>query len=184
MVEEPAAKEEVAEEPVAKEEVAEEPAEEMEVEEQIEVAKVVEPEPEVAFVPEEWTTTVKDAVVTMGGTEVIVPEEFEDYALTLRVLEENKIELYLEEAGMAPELLLTGISSLEPDDEGKIAFQVSEIKEENVQPVFDLLGLRVLDEDELRDDYFLFVESFDESGVAVLEAFDMDSSATMEFTRK
>jgi hypothetical protein len=124
MVEEPAAKEEVAEEPVAKEEVAEEPAEEMEVEEQIEVAKVVEPEPEVAFVPEEWTTTVKDAVVTMGGTEVIVPEEFEDYALTLRVLEENKIELYLEEAGMAPELLLTGISSLEPDDEGKIAFQV------------------------------------------------------------
>jgi hypothetical protein len=150
-------------------------------EEKKEVAKVV--EPEVVFEPMVWTTSVKDAEVKMGGTLVNIPEEFEKYSLTLKVPEENEFELYLEARGMAPKLMLKGTSTLEPDREGKIAFNVTEITEENVQPVFDVLGLRALREDELRDNYYLY-GSLKERGVSVLEAYDMNSSAVMKFTQK
>jgi len=148
--------------------------------EEKEVAKVVEPEPE--FEPMEWTTKVMDADVKMGGTPVYVPEDYEKYSLTLRALENNRFELYLEASGMAPKLMLKGTSTLEPDREGKIAFKISEVVEENVQPVFDVLGLRVLSEDELRDSYYLY-GSFKKRGVSMLEAYDMNSSVVMKFRK-
>ncbi len=165
------------------------PKEAVKVEEPVE--KKVEPEKEIAkvevpkveFKPMEWTTAIKDAEVTMGGKAVIVPKEYSKYALTLQALEKNKVEVYLEEEGMAPTLLLKGNSTLKPDKEGRIAFQVTEIIEERVQPVFDVLGLRVLRKEELRDYYYLF-GSFEEKGVSVLEAYDMDNSVTMKFFRQ
>jgi hypothetical protein len=146
-----------------------------------EVAKVVEPEPK--FEPMEWTTKVMDAELKMGGTPVYVPENYEKYSLTLRALENNKFELYLEERGMSPKLMLKGTSTLESDREGKIAFKVSDIVEANVQPVFDVLGLRVLKKGELRDNYYLY-GSFKKRGVSTLEAYDMNSSVVMEFRTK
>ena len=143
------------------------------------VAKVVEPEVK----PMEWTTKVMDADVEMGGKAVAVPNEYGKYSLTLRSLERNQFELYLEERGAAPKLLLEGTSTLEPDREGKIAFRVTDINEEYVQPIFDVLGLRVLKKDELRDNYYLF-GSFKERGVSTLEAYDMESSVVMKFTPK
>ncbi len=166
------------EKPAEKEEVAkvEKPAEKKE-----EVAKVV--EPEVKMKPMEWTTAVKDAEVKMGGKAVMVPEEYAKYSLTLRALERNQFELYLEERGAAPKLLMEGTSTLKPDSEGKIAFRVTDINEGYVQPIFDVLGLRVLKKDELRDNYYLF-GSFRERGISTLEAYDMGSSVVMEFTIK
>jgi len=161
-----------------------EPVAEKKVEKKVEkkeVAKVV--EPEVKFEPIEWTTKVMDADVKMGGTPVYVPEDYEKYSLTLRALENNRFELYLEASGMAPKLMLKGTSTLEPDREGKIAFKISEVVEENVQPVFDVLGLRVLSEDELRDSYYLY-GSFKKRGVSMLEAYDMNSAVVMEFRTK
>jgi len=155
------------------------------------VEKKVEPEKEIAKVevpkvelkPMEWTTAVNDAEVTMGGKAVSVPKEYSKYALMLRSLEKNKVELFVEEKGMAPTLLLRGTSTLKPDREGRIAFQVTEINEERIQPLFDVLGLRVLRREELRDNYYLF-GSFEEKGVSVLEAYDMGNSVTMKFFRK
>jgi hypothetical protein len=158
----------------------EEPVAEKKVEKK-EVAKVV--EPEVKFEPIEWTTKVMDAEVKMGGTPVYVPEEYEKYALTLRSLEDNKFELYLEERGRSPKLMLKGSSTLKPDREGKIAFHITDIVEENVQPVFDVLGLRVLKKDELRDNYYLY-GSLKKRGASLLEAYDMNSSVVMEFRTK
>jgi hypothetical protein len=144
-----------------------------------EVAKAV--EPEVEMKPMEWTTKVKDAEVEMGGKSVRIPKEYGKYSLMLRSLERNKIELYLEERGAAPILLLKGTSTLESDREGRIAFRVTDINEDSVQPIFDILGLRVLKKDELRDNYYLF-GTLKERGVSTLEAYDMGSSVTMEFT--
>ncbi len=146
-----------------------------------EVARAV--EPEAKFEPIEWTTKVMDAEVKMGGTPVYIPDEYGKYSLTLRALENNKFELYLEERGMAPKLMLKGTSTLEPDREGKIAFKVSEIVEQTVQPVFDVLGLRVLKKDELRDNYYLY-GSLKKRGVSLLEAYDMNSSVVMKFAKK
>jgi len=144
-----------------------------------EVAKAV--EPEVEMKPMEWTTKVKDAEVEMGGKAVTVPKEYGKYSLTLRSLEKNQFEFYLEERGAAPKLLLKGTSTLEPDREGRIAFRVTDINEEYVQPLFDVLGLRILKKDELRDNYYLF-GTLKEGGISILEAHDMGSSVTMKFT--
>ena len=144
-----------------------------------EVAKAV--EPEVEMKPMEWTTKVKDAEVEMGGKAVRIPKEYGKYSLMLRSLERNQFELYLEERGAAPILLLEGTSTLESDREGKIAFRVTDINEDHVQPLFDVLGLRVLKKNELRDNYYLF-GSLKESGVSILEAYDMGNCVTMKFT--
>jgi len=143
------------------------------------VAKAV--EPEVEMKPMEWITIVKDAEVELGGKAVIVPKEYSKYSLMLRSLEKNQFELYLEERGTAPKLLLKGTSTLESDREGKIAFHVTDINEDHVQPLFNVLGLRVLKENELRDNYYLF-GSLKESGVSILKAYDMGNSVTMKFT--
>jgi hypothetical protein len=161
--------------------VVEKPEEKKEVEVEKEIAKAV--EPEVEFEPAEWATAIKDAEVRMSGKSVNVPKDFRKYVLTLRALKDNKIEVYLEERGMAPQLLLSGASTLEPDKDGKIAFQVAEINEEQVKPIFDVLGLRVLRKGELRDNYYLH-GSLEDEGVSVLEAYDMNSSVTMKFSRK
>ncbi len=159
--------------------VVEKPEEKKEVEK--EIAKAV--EPEVEFKPSEWATAIKDAEVKMSGKSVSVPKDFRKYTLTLKELKENKFEVYLEERGKAPILLLSGDSTLEPDKDGKIAFKVAEINEEHVQPIFDVLGLRVLRKSELRDNYYLH-GSFEDRGVSVLEAYDLNSSVIMEFSRK
>jgi hypothetical protein len=159
--------------------VVEKPEEKKEVEK--EIAKAV--EPEVEFKPSEWATAIKDAEVNMSGKSVTVPKDFRKYMLTLRVPEENKFEIYLEARGMAPLLLLTGASTLKPDKDGKIAFRVAEIDEEHVQPIFDVLGLRVLKKSELRDSYYLH-GSFEDEGVSVLAAYDLNSSVIMKFSPK
>jgi hypothetical protein len=159
--------------------VVEKPEEKKEVEK--EIAKAV--EPEVEFKPAVWATAIKDAEVKMSGKSVSVPRDFRKYSLTLRALEENKFEVYLEERGMAPLFLISGASTLEPDKDGKIAFQVTDINEEHVQPIFDVLGLRVLKKGELRDNYYLH-GSLEDEGVSVLEAYDMNSSVTMKFSPK
>jgi hypothetical protein len=144
-----------------------------------EVAKAV--EPEVEMKPMEWTTKVKDAEVEMGGDAVNIPREYSKYSLTLRSLKNNQFELFLEESGAEPKLLLKGSSTLESDREGRIAFHVTDINEEHVQPLFDVLGLRVLKKDELRDNYYLY-GTFKERGVSILEAYDIGNSVTMKFT--
>jgi hypothetical protein len=144
-----------------------------------EVAKAV--EPEVEMKPMEWTTKVKDAEVEMGGDAVNIPREYSKYSLTLRSLKNNQFELFLEESGAEPKLLLKGSSTLESDREGRIAFHVTDINEEHVQPLFDVLGLRVLKKDEMRDNYYLY-GTFKERGVSILEAYDMGNSVTMKFT--
>ena len=148
-------------------------------EEKEEVVKAV--EPEVEMKPMEWITVVKDAEVELGGKAVIIPKEYDKYSLMLRSLEKNQFELYMEERGTAPKLLLKGTSTLEADREGKIAFHVTDINADHVQPLFDVLGLRVLRKNELRDNYYLY-GSLKESGVSVLEAYDMGNSVTMKFT--
>ena len=145
------------------------------------IAKVEEPKVELKAL--EWTTSVMDAEVKMGGRAVTVPDNYTKYALTIRSLERNKFELYLEERGMAPKLLMKGTSTLKPDREGKIAFKVIDIEEDYVQPLFDVLGLRVLRKDELRDNYYLY-GSLKKRGVSVLEAYDMGSSVVMKFSPK
>jgi hypothetical protein len=155
--------------------------EEKPAEKKEEVAKAVEPEPKVEMKPMEWTTAVKDAEVEMGGKAVRIPKEYSKYSLKLRSLERNKFELYLEERGAAPVLLLEGTSTLKSDREGRIAFRITDIDEESVQPIFDVLGLRVLKKDELRDNYYLF-GTLKERGVSTLEAYDMGGSVIMEFS--
>jgi len=144
-----------------------------------EVVKAV--EPEVEMKPIEWITKVEDADVEMGGKAVTVPKEYGKYSLMLRSFKKSQFELYLEERGAAPKLLLKGTSTLESDREGKIAFRVTDINEDHVQPLFNVLGLRALKKNELRDNYYLF-GSLKESGVSILEAYDMGSLVTMKFT--
>ncbi|MFW6139056.1 MAG: hypothetical protein ACOC7U_07780 [Spirochaetota bacterium] len=161
--------------------VVEEPVKEKKVEKEKEIAKAEAEEAE--FKPIEWTTAVKDAEVEMEGEPVQITEEFKDYYITIKKLENKNIEVYLEKKGGVKKLLLSATSSLKPDDKGRIAFHVTSLNEENLTPVFDVLGLQVLDEDELRENYYLF-GSFEKSGVSVLEAYDFNSSVTMKFTRK
>jgi hypothetical protein len=145
-----------------------------------EVAKKV--EPEVKFKPMEWKAELKDAEVKMGGDVVLIPNEYRDFSLILRGLENNMVEVYLEEKGMKPTLVMECISTLKPDSEGKIAFKVTDMNNEYLDPLFDVIGLRVLDMSELRDSYYLF-GSFKERGVSVLNAYDMDSSVAFKFNR-
>jgi len=159
----------------------EEPEKKKVVEPEKEIAKTV--EPEVEYKPMVWTAALKDAEVNMGGESVIVPGEYRDYSLTIKALERNMVEVYLEEKGMGSELVMECISTLKPDMEGKIAFRVTDMNEEYLQPLFDVIGLRVLNISELRDNYYLF-GSFEERGVSFLSAYDMDSSVVFEFTRK
>ena len=144
-----------------------------------EVAKAV--EPEVEMKPLEWTTKVSEADVKMGGDAVIVPKEYNKYSLTLRSVDKKHFELYLEERGAAPKFLMRGASTLKSDNEGKIAFHVTDINERHVQPLFDVLGLRVLKKNELRDSYYLY-GSLKKRGVSILEAYDLGSSVSMKFT--
>ena len=163
-----------------KEVVKEEPPEKKE-----EVVKEVvkEPEPEVEVKPMEWTTRVKDADVKLGGKAVYVPKAYDAYSLTLRSFGDNQFELLLEQSGAAPKLLFKGTSTLKPDSEGKIAFHITEVNEGNVQPLFDVLGLRALKKHELRDNYYLY-GSLKKSGVSTLQAFDAGNSVVMKFTLK
>ena len=158
----------------------EEPAKKEVKEPEKEVAKKV--EPEVKFVPMEWKAALKDAEVKMGGDVVVIPDDYMDYSLIIRALERNMVEIYLHEKGMKPIKVMDCISTLKPDSEGKIAFKVTGLNNEYLDPLFDVIGLRVLDMDELRDNYYLF-GSFKERGVSTLNAYDLGSSVAFKFAR-
>jgi hypothetical protein len=151
------------------------------VEPEKEVAKKA--EPKVEYQPMAWTTALKDADVKIGGDSVVIPEEYADYSLTILALDGNKFEVYLDQKGGKSNLALTGTSTMIPDSEGKIAFHITDVNKGYLQPLFDVIGLRVLNMDELRDNYYLF-GSFEKSGVSVLSAYDMGSSVVFHFTRK
>jgi len=157
----------------------EEPAKKEVVEPEKEVAKV---EPEVKAKPMEWKAALNDAEVRMGGDAVIIPDDYRDYSLIIRKLERNMVEIYLQEKGMKPVLVMEAVSNLKTDSEGKIAFQVTDMNNEYLDPLFDVIGLRVLDKNELRDNYYLF-GSFKERGVSTLNAYDMGSSVAFKFNR-
>lgn len=132
--------------------------------------------------PMEWKAALENAEVKMNGQTVRIPREFRDYALIVQEEGRSNVDIYLQEGGRRPVKVMECISDLEPDREGKIAFRVTDMNREYLEPLFGVLGLRVLDRNELRDEYYLF-GSFDERGVSILHAYDMNSSVVFRFTR-
>ena len=143
-------------------------------------AKVAAAEKPAPAKPMEWIARVADAEVMVGSATASIPKAYDPFELLLKVPEKDIFELILLEPGADPKLLLVGESTLKPDPEGKIAFHIIEIDEGNVQPIFDVLGLRVLSKDRLRDAYFLFGE-LKKQGVSMLKAYDMGRAVTMKF---
>ena len=137
-------------------------------------------EPDEEQEPPAWIAAVNDAKVMIDGKSVAIPAAYDPFSLIIKAPETDVYELHLIEEGSEPVLLMEGNSTLKTDAQGRVAFTVTYVNEEPVQALFDVLGLRALDPEEMRDAYYLFGE-FSMDGPSILKAYDMGRVLELEF---